>query len=242
VLSGNGQLYVFKSDNATGTADIAKGDEPTGSFVLVDEAVNADAASLQQAVDGLGAFKFVRPEDVTYDRTTTTTIYFADTGDDQEPNLVADGTPLNANGRLYRMAIDPADPTRATSLPVLLDGDNGDDVRNPDNIDANATTIMLQEDLNGYNRQANSDATGRVLAYAIAGGALTPIAQIDQSDDPNLLVDPGDEAGSWESSGIIDVSAIFSEEPIEEPTKEPTTVPSAEPSAPPASPIAERKT
>jgi hypothetical protein len=70
---------------------------------------------------------------------------------------------------------------------------------------------MLQEDLNGYNRQANSDATGRILAYDIASGALTPIAQIDQSDDPNLLVDPGDEAGSWESSGIIDVSAIFGE-------------------------------
>jgi hypothetical protein len=209
VLAGNGQLYVFKADNGANTADIAKGDDLTGSFVPVDEADNADAESLQQAVDDLGAFKFVRLEDATYDRTTTTTIYFADTGDDQEPNLAADGTPLTKNGRLYRMALDPSDPTRVTSFSVLLDGDAGDDIRNPDNIDADATTIMLQEDLNDYNRAENSDATGRILAYDLASGDLTPIAQIDQSDDPDLLVDPGDEAGSWESSGIIDVSAIF---------------------------------
>jgi hypothetical protein len=209
VLSGNGQFYVFKADNAAGTGDIAKGDDLTGRFEPVDQADNADAETLQKAVDDLGAFKFVRLEDVTYDRTTTTTIYFVDTGDDQEPNLALDGTPLNKNGRLYRMELNPNDPTQVTSLSVLLDGDAGDDIRNPDNIDANATTIMLQEDRNGYNRAENSDDTGRILAYDIASGTLTAIAKIDQSDDPNLLVDPGDEAGSWESSGIIDVSAIF---------------------------------
>jgi hypothetical protein len=211
VLAGNGQLYVFKADDGKNTGDIGKGDELTGSFVAVDEEDNADAEKLQRTVDDLGAFSFVRLEDVTYDRTTTTTIYFADTGDDQEPNLADDGTPLNKNGRLYQMALDPADPTRVTSLTVLLDGDDGDDMKNPDNIDANATTIMIQEDRNGYNRAENSDDTGRILAYDIASGSLTAIAKIDQSDDPDLLVDAGDEAGSWESSGIIDVSAIFGE-------------------------------
>jgi hypothetical protein len=211
VLSGNGQLYVFTADNASGTADIAKGDELTGTFVPIDEADNADAATLQSAVDAANAFTFVRLEDVTYDRTTTT-IYFTDTGDNEAPNLATPtGAPVNANGRLYRLAFDPADPTKVTSLRVLLDGDAGDDLRNPDNLDANATTIMLQEDLNGYNRAPDSDATGRILAYDIASGALTTIAKIDQSDDPSLLVEPGDEAGSWESSGIIDVSELFGE-------------------------------
>ena len=212
VLSGNGQLYVFKADNAAGTADIAKGDDLTGTFVPVDEADNADPDALQEAVDAAGAFTFVRLEDVTYDRTTTTTIYFADTGDNEEPNLATPtGDPVNGNGRLYRLALDPTDPTKVTSLQVLLDGDAGDDLRNPDNLDANATTIMLQEDLNGYNRAADSEATGRILAYDIASGALTSIAKIDQSDDPSLVVEPGDEAGSWESSGIIDVSDLFGE-------------------------------
>ena len=212
VLSGNGQLYVFTADNASGTADIAKGDELTGTFVPIDQADNADPATLQSAVDAANAFKFVRLEDVTYDRTTTTTIYFTDTGDNAAPNLATPtGEPVNANGRLYSLAFDPADPTKVTSLQVLLDGDAGDDLRNPDNLDANATTIMVQEDLNGYNRAPDSDATGRILAYDIASGALTTIAKIDQSDDPSLLVEPGDEAGSWESSGIIDVSELFGE-------------------------------
>jgi hypothetical protein len=210
VLAGNGQLYVFKADNGANTADVAKGTDLTGSFVPIDESDNADAETLQSAVDDVGAFKFVRLEDVTYDRTTTTTIYFSDTGDNADPNLATPtGAPLTANGRIYQMQLDPSDPTRVTSLSVLLDGDDGDDIRNPDNIDANATTLVIQEDLNDYNQTANSDATGRILAYDFAAGTLTPIAQIDQSDDPNLLVDPGDEAGSWESSGIIDVSSIF---------------------------------
>jgi len=210
VLAGKGQLYVFKADNAAGTADIKKGTELTGTFVPIDQADNTDGDALQAAADSAGAFKFVRTEDVTYDRTNTTTIYFTDTGDDQDPNLAADGTPLTKNGRLYAMTLDPADPTKASGFKVLLDGDQGDDILNPDNIDANKTTIMLQEDRNDYNRHENSDDTGRILAYDIASGKVTPIAKVDQSDGAGL-VDPGDEAGSWESSGIINVSDIYGE-------------------------------
>jgi hypothetical protein len=39
---------------------------------------------------------------------------------------------------------------------------------------------------------------------------VTPIAKLDQSDGSGL-VDAGDEAGSWESSGIINVSDIYGE-------------------------------
>lgn len=212
IMSGKGQLFVFKGDNASGTADIAKGDELSGSFVPVDQASNVDPDTLQAAVDEAGAFRFVRVEDVTYDRTNTTTVYFADTGDDQEPNLATPtGQPLTANGRVYSMTLDPSDPTTVTAFKVLIDGDAGDDIRNPDNLDATASTLMIQEDINGYNRAENSEAVGRLLAYDFASGTITPVAQIDQSDDPNLLVDAGDKAGSWESSGVIDVSSIFGE-------------------------------
>lgn len=207
-LTGTGQLYVFKADNAKNTADAKKGTELTGTFVAVDQAKNSDQQTLQAAVDELGAFKFVRLEDVTYDRTNTTTIYFADTGDDQDPNLDANGNPFTKNGRLYTMTLDPADPTKVTKFTVLLDGDAGDDIRNPDNIDADETTVMIQEDLNGYNRAENSDATGRILAYDIASGSVAPIAKLDQSAGEGVL-DPGDEAGSWESSGVLSVSDLF---------------------------------
>ncbi len=210
LLSGAGQLYVFAADTATGTADIAKGTTLTGTFVPIDQKDNSDAETLQKAVDAAGAFKFVRAEDVDYNPSTPNVLYFADTGDIEEPNLDASGAPLTTNGRIYQMTLDPADPTKVTVLDVILDGDKGDDIRNPDNVavSADGTTMMIQEDLNGYNRQENSDATGRILAYDIAAGTLTPIALLDQSDGDGL-VDAGDKAGSWETSGIIDVSAIY---------------------------------
>lgn len=210
VLDGSGQLHVFKADEGANTSDVSKGVELTGTFVPVDQAANADPDSLQAAVEKLGAFTFVRLEDVTYDRTETTKVYFADTGDNEEPNLDADGNPFTVNGRLYTMTLDPADPTTVTGFTVLLDGDAGDDIRNPDNLDANTTTVMIQEDLNGYNRQENSDATGRILAYDIASGTVTPLAYIDQSAGDGLL-EPGDKAGSWESSGIINVADLLGE-------------------------------
>jgi secreted PhoX family phosphatase len=210
LLSGAGQLYVFTADNAKGTADIAKGTTLTGKFVPIDQKDNTDGDTLQKAVDAAGAFKFVRTEDVDYTPTTPNVLYFTDTGDNADPNLDASGTPLTANGRLYQITLDPSDPTKVTALDLLLDGDKGDDIRNPDNVavSADGKTVMLEEDLNGYNRQENSDATGRILAYDVDGASLTPIAKLDQSDGDGLL-DAGDKAGSWEASGIIDVSSIF---------------------------------
>jgi secreted PhoX family phosphatase len=202
LLAGRGQLFVFKADDAAGIADIAKGDELTGSFIPVDQADKVDAQTLETKVRDDGAFTFIRLEDLTYDRTYPNTIYFTDTGDDEAPNLGPDGTPLSLNGRLYQMTLDSADPTKVTGLTVLLDGDNGDDIHNPDNIDADASTIMLQED--------TSAGVARILSYSIYDGTLTPVATVDQADSDEL-VDPGDEPGAWESSGIVNVSHIFGE-------------------------------
>ncbi|MGI9255108.1 MAG: alkaline phosphatase PhoX [Thermomicrobiales bacterium] len=211
VLAGKGQLYVFKAADAAGAQDVAKGGaELTGEFIPVDQKDNTDAATLQTAVTGAGAFRFIRVEDATYDRATPNTIYFNDTGDNEEPNLKADGSPINANGRVYSMTLDPADPTKVTSLKVMLDGDAGDDIKNPDNIEASASGLVIQEDRNGYNRAENSEDTGRIFHVDPATGALTMIARIDQSVGDGL-VDAGDKAGSWESSGIIDVSDIYGE-------------------------------
>jgi hypothetical protein len=230
VLRGRGQFHVFKADGGATTADIAKGTNLTGRFVPIDETIVRDAAALQGAVEAAGAFRFLRLEDATHDRATPGAVYFVDNGDDAPPNLATPtGKPLSKNGRLYHMRLDPADPTVVSSLEVLLDGDDGDDLRNPDNIDATATTVMIQVDLSWYNRYWNLDGTagadangnpvlpadveqmapGRVLAYDIASGAVTTVARIDQSDAPDRLVDVGEEGGAWESSGIIDASDFF---------------------------------
>jgi hypothetical protein len=230
VLSGRGQLYVFRADGGTTTADTAKGTSLTGQFVPIDQTVASDATALQRSVEDAGAFRFVRLEDATHDRATPGAVYFVDNGDDASPNFATPtGEPLSKNGRLYHMQLDPSDPTVVTSLQVLLDGDDGDDLRNPDNIDATTTTVMIQEDLNWYNRYWNLDGTtgadangnpvpwadveemapGRVLAYDVESGAVTTVARIDQADAPDRLVDIGYEGGAWESSGIIDASELF---------------------------------
>lgn len=209
LISGVGQLYVFKADAAAGTADVQKGKDVAGQFVAIGQKDNADADSLQKAVDAAGAFKFVRAEDSDYNHATPNVIYFADTGDIAAPNLAADGTPLTKNGRIYRMTLDPADPTKVTAFTVMLDGDKGDDIRNPDNVASSidGKTVMLQEDLNGYNRKLDG-LPGRVLAFDIAGSTLSVVATLDQSDGPGMT-DPDVKAGEWESSGIIDVSDIY---------------------------------
>src|SRR5207249_3496996 len=97
-----------------------------------------------------------------------------------------------------------------TSFKVLLDGDNGDDIKNPDNVAVSddGKTLMIQEDRNGYNRKEHSEDTGRIFAYDITVGTIATVGKIDQSDGDGLL-DPGEKAGDWETTGIIDVSAIF---------------------------------
>jgi hypothetical protein len=93
---------------------------------------------------------------------------------------------------------------------VLLDGDNGDDIKNPDNVAVSddGKTLMIQEDRNGYNRAENSDDTGRIFAYDIAAGTIETVGKLDQSDS-DALVEPGEKAGDWETTGIIDVSSLF---------------------------------
>lgn len=107
------------------------------------------------------------------------------------------------------MTLDPADPTRVTSFGVFLDGDAGDDIRNPESIDADDSTVMIQEDLREYNREEDTEDTARILAYDIASSAVTPLARVDQSEDPDRLVETDDEARSWASSGLVDVSDLF---------------------------------
>jgi hypothetical protein len=70
---------------------------------------------------------FTRLEDATYDVNADGLFYFDTTGRSQFLNP-ATGKPYDAKGRLYSIQLDLANPTSATSLQVLLDGDAGDDI------------------------------------------------------------------------------------------------------------------
>jgi hypothetical protein len=161
------------------------------------------------------ALQFIRIEDIAYDRNTPNVVYFADTG---EPRAIPDGSgrlrrgPSGTrgaypNGRIFKLVLDPNDPLTVQSLSVLIDEDplgydNPAAMHQPDNVETTANSLLITEDPGGHN-QGPAIGYAKVWRYTLPGGPFVPVAQVNQSQRPDLPV------GSWESSGIIDASAAF---------------------------------
>jgi hypothetical protein len=102
-VAGNGSLYVWRAVNPAETA--------FGEFVPISQAENTDDVALKTAATARGAFRFARLEDAAVAFQRSGRLYFADTGKAGEATV---------NGRVYRLDIDPSDPTEA-SLTLVLD-------------------------------------------------------------------------------------------------------------------------
>jgi secreted PhoX family phosphatase len=176
----HGSLYVWAALDPTKT-NLVKGETVPGHFVPLTQAENANDNTLKAAAIAKGAFRFARLEDATVAYQTSSRVYFADTGKAGENTL---------RGRIYQLDIDPSDPTSA-SLTLLLDGDTGDDMANPDNLGTSPQSLMIQEDRENPFRGVHS----RILRYDFNDQSLTPVARVNTP--PPLA------PGSWESSGII---------------------------------------
>jgi hypothetical protein len=176
----HGSLYVWRALDPTETAfGMAKGDTVAGEFVPISQADNTDDVTLKTAATAAGAFRFARLEDAAVAFQTSGRVFFSDTGKAGEATL---------NGRIYRLDIDPSDPTKA-SVTLVLDS-TVDDLANPDNLGTSPKSLMIQEDRENPNRVQYS----RVLQYDLNDGSLTPVARV------NTTVGL---PGQWESSGII---------------------------------------
>jgi hypothetical protein len=167
-------------------------------------------------------FQFIRIEDTAYDRRNPRISYLADTG---EPRAVPDPTTTRLrraasgtegpypNGRIWKLTLG-ANPLQAT-LDILpganfdaLGYRNVNAVHQPDNIEATKDGVFIQEDTGSHNGQSAAfpDATNaRIWRYDLASGALTVIAEVDQAQAGA----PALNRGTWESSGIVDASAVF---------------------------------
>jgi hypothetical protein len=193
-----GSLYVWKADHAIDSTQIHKGQTLRGRFVPISQAENADSVTLKQAAAARGAFKFDRLEDAALYRPKKGRYYFADTG--KKPRTI--------RGRIYQFDVNPRSPTRA-SLEVILDGDAGDDIYNPDNLDTSARSIVFQEDRESPfrggpvppNPPVADDGYNRVLVYDIETGTLQSVARVAT---PATL-----RPGTWESSGVINAFRIL---------------------------------
>jgi len=200
-LSGNpakGSLYVWKADNAIQSTDIHKGQTLTGRFVPISQAENANSTTVKQAAAAKGAFKFDRLEDAALYRPVKGRFYFADTGK----------APRTERGRIYQFDVSRRNPTRA-SLSVVLDGDAGDDLYNPDNMDTSPGKIVFQEDRESPfrggpvppNPPVADEGYNRVLVYDIKTKTLQSVARVAT---PATL-----RPGTWESSGVVNAFSLL---------------------------------
>lgn len=161
---------------------------------------NANSVTLKQAAAARGAFKFDRLEDAALYREEKGRYYFADTGK----------APRTTRGRICQFDVDHDHPTRA-ALELVLDGDQGDDIVNPDNLDTSPGKVVIQEDRESPFRgptpptpPANdNDGYNRVLVYDVASGTVTRVARVAT---PATL-----RPGTWESSGVINMFDILGE-------------------------------
>jgi Bacterial protein of unknown function (DUF839) len=169
------------------------------------------------------AFQFIRVEDLAYDRSNGKTVYFADTGepraktggpDDRLKRDATGGGPY-MNGRLFQLQLNASVPTGAATLSILpnanfdLGGYNNPNVpHQPDNVETVPSAIFFQEDPGGHNAQSAAfpNATNaRVWRYdLVTKAAPVVVAEVDQTVNPTTQ-----PKGTWESSGIVDVSSIF---------------------------------
>jgi Alkaline phosphatase PhoX len=197
-LVGEGQLLVWKADGeADSSNDIAKGETLAGRFVPLSEADNADAKVLEAAAQREGAFDFTRLEDVAQSKTDPSVIYFDDTGDSVSESK---------RGRVYRLDLDAASGqgSERASLTLLLDGDDGDDIVNPDNLDTSRKALVIDEDRSPENQVARvAGGYSRVLVYDLKDEELRPVARVRTAD----ALAPG----TWESSGVLNASRLLGE-------------------------------
>ena len=169
-------------------------------------------------------FQFVRVEDIAYDKRPgmDNVVYIVDSGRGRTAAQSLD-TPnfRSTNGRVWKMVLDPDDPTKVTSLTVHVEGDDNPvktptEIHQPDNLESTRTGIVVTEDP-GSSQQypfgsTDPTATTARLWYVPFSGAPQIVAKVDQSADGGPTdVDgraPGN-LGAWETSGIVDASAVF---------------------------------
>jgi hypothetical protein len=210
----NGSLYMLKlTDGNQREMDMQPGTSYSVEFAKIENHKTLTGAQINAKVNELKAMKFGRVEDVDYRKGSAANgreVIFAVTGQNN--------TGTNADysrskyGRIYRLTMDAADPTKG-KLEVLLNGDDRNGIaktfQDPDNVCVTTNYIYIMEDPNEYGDEKHD---GYVYQYNINTKQLTPILELDhrrtEVDAAKYNVGSTSKLGSWESSGMIDVSDV----------------------------------
>jgi hypothetical protein len=235
VWNDQGTLWAFQSSNpaVNDYGDLSGSQSAAGHFIQVPANIaKGDQTALENWSNANNVFQFIRVEDIAYDRHHHNVVYFADTG---EPRALPDPAtgrlrrgPAGTmgpwpNGRLFKMVLDPKDPTQVESLSILIDGDvRGaagagalDLIHQPDNVETTKDLLLFQEDPGTQNQYPIGTGTpARIWAYDLKrGGDPYVVARVNQSADEGPTDVDASTAkglwGSWESSGIVEASKFF---------------------------------
>jgi len=167
-------------------------------------------------------FDFVRVEDTAYDKRPGmgNVVYIVDSGRGtagiSEPGR-------STNGRVWKMVLDPDDPTVVDSLSIAVEGDDNPvktlgEIHQPDNIETTQTGLLVTEDPGSSQQFVLADqglpnaTTARLWYVPFSGASPEVVVKIDQSaDGEGTDVDgrPDGNWGAWETTGIVDASAAF---------------------------------
>ncbi|MEO7119263.1 MAG: hypothetical protein ABIZ34_09870 [Candidatus Limnocylindrales bacterium] len=225
LMADAGTLYGFKA-STPGYDDyydfgIGSTVSIAGNFIPMDPlASKGTQSALEADSDAKGVFQFLRIEDMAYDRTNHNIVYLADSG--RAVSSDANNRFPSTNGRIWKMVLDPTDPTIVTSLSVFVEGEgrrlkDPTVIHQPDNLETTANSLLVLEDPSSGNQFSPSDTssdstTARVWMVNLSTGARTVVAKVDQSlDESSGDVDAAAKGnlGAWESTGIIDASKWF---------------------------------
>jgi hypothetical protein len=210
-----GKIYVLGGRGA----DAGKGEATfklgtlLGRWIEIPNAAALTNSQLKSASTAAGAFSFVRVEDGEFDPLAPTRTFFvASTGGSAPNNL----------GRLYKINFNPANPAADFTMDVVY---NADEIVTPggninagtdwpvsvDNIAVTADRIVICEDTNSpavavytkYGRNGGVWTLDRNANYAAKYQADFNFAYTNARDNTTR------NRGLWESSGVIDASAIY---------------------------------
>jgi Alkaline phosphatase PhoX len=214
----NGTVYVFRAlDPGLNSERTFTSGSVTGEWVEIPNAESLTDTQLEAASDAAGAMTFVRPEDGAYNPHNRNEFFFVTTGSSAGAD---DG--VNELGRLYSLRLHPGNPLKPATLTIVYNADTtvgagGDTAISPDNIDASSQYLMINEDGTTESRavMAAKGRDGSIWRFDLAKGPVhavgvdvataTRVAQLDPPGRDGIPVSPG----VWETSGIIDASALF---------------------------------
>jgi len=204
-----GDVYVMARESGnTRERDMVVGTEYPVVFRKVEGARSLSGADINARTVALSSIQFGRVEDIDYrkGRGGEREVYFNVTG--QNNTGANAGYTRSKYGRVYRLVLDAADPTRGT-LRVLLDGDDRSgparEFQNPDNILATRNYLYISEDPNGYGDETHD---ARVYQYELATSALRVVAELDhRRGDPKYNTGSGARSalGAWEYGAMLDL-------------------------------------